>query len=64
MNTKIKQGLEWLDKEIKKDQVEIDKHKNELIKEIKSLDKNKIFEQKQVNKKSLTDKLKKIFGYE
>jgi len=61
MNPKIKQGLDWLDKEIKKDQLDIEKHKNQLIQEIKSLDKNKLFEVKP--KKSLSEKIKKIFGY-
>jgi len=58
---KIIQGLEWLDKEIKKDQKEIEDHKQKMISEIKLIDRSKIGEQKK--KLTLVQKIQKIFGY-
>jgi len=40
---RIQQGLNWLNKEIKKDEIEINLHKEKLIKEIKSIDREKMF---------------------
>ena len=63
MDKKIQQGLDWLDKEMKKDQKEVEIQKKKMIDEIKNLDKNKLFVQEQKNKVSIIDKLLKIFGY-
>ena len=43
MDKKIQQELDWLKKEMKKDELEIETHKNRLIKEIKNIDKDKMF---------------------
>jgi len=53
--------MEWLDKELKKDQKEIVSNKEKLIKEIQLLDKTKMFPKKQ--KISFFKKLLIISGY-
>lgn len=58
---KITQGMEWLNKEINKDQKEIDINKEKLIKEIKSIDRSKMFPEKK--KKSFLNKLLLVLGY-
>ena len=59
----IQEGLEWLEKSKIKDRIEIDRHKKALINEIKSLDRNKMFEKLPKEKKSLLKKILIIFGY-
>lgn len=61
--SKITQGLEWLNKEIKKDEIQINEHKQQLINEILSLKKDEMFSEPKIKKISFLDKLKKIFGY-
>lgn len=58
---KIIQGLEWLDKEIKKDQKEIVDQKQKMIAEIKSLDRAKITAPKK--KLTIGQKIQRAFGY-
>jgi len=58
---KIIQGLEWLDKEIKKDQKEIESQKLKMIDDIKSIDRLKISEPKK--KLTLGQKIQRTFGY-
>jgi hypothetical protein len=54
--------LNWYHKEIVKDNVEVDKVKNDFIKSIKTMDKNKIFEnpKKIETKLTLWQRLKKV----
>lgn len=63
MDKKIQQGLEWLEKERTKDKKEINNHKEKMIKEIKSLDKTKMFEKPEKPKISLFKKILLILGY-
>jgi len=58
---KIIQGLEWLDKEIKKDQQEIEDRKKKMIEEIKSLDRSKVCAPKK--KLTLGQKIRRTLGY-
>lgn len=60
---RIQQGIDWLNKEIKKDQQEIELHKQKIIEEIKKIDKQKFFEPKPKNKVSIFKKILIIFGY-
>ena len=62
MDKRIQQGMEWLSKEIKKDQKLIDIDKEKLIEEIKKIDKTKIFTDKKRNKKNIFQKILLIFG--
>jgi hypothetical protein len=55
--------MEWLNKEMKKDNKEIQNHKIQMIEEIKKLDKRKMFEEKPKKKVSIIDKILKILGY-
>jgi hypothetical protein len=63
MDNKIQQGLEWLDKEMKKDQMDILNHKKKLISEIVKIDKSKMFVPPIKEKVSFLDKILKIIGY-
>jgi hypothetical protein len=63
MDKRIQQGLNWLDKELKRDEVEISKHKNKLIDEIKGLDKNEMFKVPEKKKISFFTKILIIFGH-
>jgi len=51
--------LKWLEKEKRKDQVEIDSSKRKIIQELKGLDKKELFH-KEEQKVTLWTKLKKI----
>jgi hypothetical protein len=57
------QGLEWLNKEVEKDKMEIQNHKNQMINEIKKMDKTEMFKPKPKNKVSIINKILKILGY-
>ena len=46
-----------------KDQKDILDHKNQMIEEMKKLDRKKMFEKKPKNKVSIIDKILKILGY-
>ena len=48
---------------MEKDELEIISNKKKLIDEIKSLDKNKMFQPKPKKKVSIIDKILKILGY-
>jgi hypothetical protein len=52
--------LEWLQKEIRKDQVTLDKSKNDLINEIKKNKKEEIIPKKEIVKLSLWKRIKKV----
>jgi hypothetical protein len=54
--------MNWLQKEMEKDQTEIQNHKKKLIEDIKKLDKTKMFVKEQ-KKLSIIDKILLIFGY-
>jgi hypothetical protein len=51
--------LKWLEKEIKKDQTELNKEKNDFIDEIKKLNKEDIFPKK-IKKLTLWQRIKKV----
>jgi len=53
--------LDWYQKEIEKDKIEIDNNKKKFINSIKSVDKEKIFENK-VKKISLWRRIMKVLG--
>ena len=61
MDKKLQQGLNWLDKEMKKDQKEVEIQKTRMINEIKKINKEELFKPKK--KVSIIDKLLKILGY-
>ena len=63
MDKKIQQGLEWLNKEMNKDQKEILDYKKKMIDEVQSLDKSKIFVTKPKKKVSFWNKMLIILGY-
>lgn len=66
MDKKIQRELDWLKKEMKKDELEIETHKKRLINQIKNIDKTKMFivEPESFKKKvSFFDKLLLVFGY-
>lgn len=63
MNKKILQGLEWLDKEIKKDEISIEQHKKLMIDEILKIDKTKMFSTPEKKKVTFLEKIGRIFGY-
>lgn len=64
MDKKLQQGMDWLTKEMKKDEKEIQNHKMKMIEEIKKIDRNEIIP-KPAPKQKLTfiKKIAKIFGY-
>lgn len=55
--------MTWLEKEMKKDEIEINDHKRKMIEEIKSIDKNKMFLPTPKKKISILEKILIIFGY-
>ena len=55
--------MDWLNKEMKKDEKEIEEHKKKIIEELKKIDKEKFFEPKPKNKVSIFKKILIIFGY-
>lgn len=61
---KIK-DLNWLENKIKLDNLDIEYHKNQTIKEITSLDRKKMFHDRNNSRKelSLKEKILIIFGY-
>ena len=63
MDKRLQQAKEWLEKEMERDKTEISNHKNQMINEIKSFDKEEIFKPKVKNKISIIDKILKILGY-
>ena len=63
MDKRLQQGMEWLNKEMEKDKTETSSHKNQMIEEIKNLDKTELFKPKPKKKISIIDKILKILGY-
>jgi hypothetical protein len=63
MDKRIQQGLDWLNKEMKKDSEDVKSHKKKVIDEIKKIDKKKIFEPIPKKKISILEKILIIFGY-
>lgn len=62
-NKKIQQALEWLEKEQKKDRLEIENHKAKIIQDLKTMDKSKMFVKPEKKKISVFNKILMIFGY-
>lgn len=60
---RIQQGLEWLMKEVERDNLEIKTTKNQMIEEIKKIDKTKMFTSKEKKKIGFWKKILIIFGY-
>ena len=60
---RIQQGLNWLNREVERDSKETQSHKNQMIEEIKKLDKTKMFETPKKEKLSFFKRLSIIFGY-
>jgi hypothetical protein len=63
MDKRLQQGLNWLDKEMKRDEVQIAKHKNKMIEEIKNLDRKEMFKVPEKKKISFFTKILMIFGH-
>ena len=63
MDKKLHQASEWLEKQMVKDKVEIENHKNKMIEEIKKINKMEMFKETQIKKISILDKLLLILGY-
>ena len=60
---RIQQALEIYNKETERDKMEILNHKNQMIEEIKKLDKTEMFKPIPKKKISIIDKILKILGY-
>jgi hypothetical protein len=60
---KVEQGLDWLNKQIEKDKIEIDNEKKKFIEQLLKTDKRKMFEVEEPKKMSFFEKLGKILGY-
>jgi hypothetical protein len=61
MGQKITQGLDWLESELNKDEIEVERVKKRQIREVMSLDKEKMFTPPP--KKTFFDKLLIVLGY-
>ena len=61
MDKKLQQGLNRLDKEMKKDQKQVEIEKMRMIEEVKKINKNELFKPKK--KVSIIDKILKVLGY-
>lgn len=62
-NKRIQQALEWLEKEQKKDELEIENYKTKIIQDLKNVDKTKMFVKPEKKKISIFNKILIIFGY-
>lgn len=62
-NKRIQQALEWLEKEQKKDELEIENYKLKIIQDLKNIDKTKMFVKPEKKKISVFNKILMIFGY-
>ena len=58
-----KRTLEWLEKQMEKDRVEIENHKKQMIEEIKKMDKVKLFKKDKKKKLTFIKKLLIILGH-
>lgn len=64
MDKKLQQGLDWLNKEMTKDDKEIQNHKMKMIDELKKFDRNELIPKPTPKQKlTLIKKLALIFGY-
>jgi hypothetical protein len=64
MNDKrIQRALNWMEKEIKKDEMEVNLNKKKLIEEIKSIDRETMFKKQEKPKMGFFEKISIIFGY-
>ena len=64
MDKRLQQASDWLKKEMERDLKEVEVHKNQLIDEIKSIDKKNLFVEKPKPKTTVFKKILKIFGYD
>lgn len=60
MMKKKKYDIEWLGSEIKKDELEINSYKKELIQSIKNVNKEDLFKEKKV---SIWTKIRRTLGF-
>lgn len=63
MDKKLQQGMEWLTKEMKKDDKAVQNHKKKLIDEIKKIDRTKMLNVQVKPKISFITKLSIILGW-
>ena len=64
MDKKLQQGLDWLNKEMTKDEKDIQNHKMKMIDEIKKFDRSELIPKPTPKQKlTLIKKLAQIFGY-
>lgn len=57
----LQKGLEWLNKEIKKDELDLERDREEFIQQLKTIKKEDMFPKKQ--KISIWQRLKKVMGF-
>jgi hypothetical protein len=57
----LQKGLEWLNKEIKKDELDLERDREEFIQQLKAIKKEDMFPKKQ--KISIWQRLKKVMGF-
>lgn len=62
-STRIQQALEWLNKEVEKDKVEVENHKLKMIEELKKIKKEEMFVIPEKPKTTFFKKILKIFGF-
>lgn len=58
---KLQKGLEWLNKEVKKDEVELSKEREKFIQEIKNIKRENLFPKPE--KLSLWTRLRRVMGF-
>jgi predicted nucleic acid-binding Zn-ribbon protein len=58
---KLQKGLEWLNKEVKKDEVELSKERERFIQEIKNIKRENLFPKPE--KLSLWTRLRRVMGF-
>lgn len=57
----LQKGLEWLNKEIKKDELDLERDREEFIQQLKTIKKEDMFPKKE--KISIWQRLKKVMGF-
>lgn len=57
----LQKGLEWLNKEIKKDELDLERDREEFIQQLKAIKKEDMFPKKE--KISIWQRLKKVMGF-
>jgi hypothetical protein len=58
---KLQKGLEWLNKEVKKDEIELSKEREKFIQEIKNIKRENLFPKPE--KLSLWTRLRRVMGF-